>query len=130
MNQMSNYKFHLFFLAFSLAIQVFLAIGLIYLSNKSSHLLDTNVIDKFISEQKLKTTNESDQKLLKLANISREIDIQAGNLISQLNDVMKATSKLLFVSILAQIIYFISFVKTKKKDNIRFQDDALKNGRA
>jgi hypothetical protein len=114
------YNFQFFLLAVSLSIQVILTAGLIYLSNKTANIIDTDAIDKFINEEKLNSANESDQKLLRLAYTSREIRIQAKKLISQENDVMRATSKLLIVSIVIQIVLFIFLVKTKK-DNIRLE---------
>ena len=124
MKQKSNHNFQIFLIVISLALQVFLAAGLIYITNKNAGIINSDAIDKFIYEEQLKSGNESDQKLLKLAYISREIDIQAQKLLNQQNDVMRYGAKLLVLLIFIQIIVFISLLKTKKKDNIRFHDDA------
>lgn len=118
------YDSQMFFLAVSLCIQVFLAAGLIYLSNKNANIIDLDVIDKFINEEKLNSGNESNQRLLKIAHISREIGIQAEKLLNQQNDVMRNASKLLLLSIVLQVILLISIIKTKRKDNLRINSDA------
>ena len=43
-------NFPIFLLAVSLSIQVFLTAGLIYLSNKTANIINTDVIDKFIND--------------------------------------------------------------------------------
>lgn len=113
--QKINYTYPIILIVVSFLFQLFIAVGHLYIANKNTGIINTDDIDKFISEQKLKDGSESEQKPLKLSEISREIDLQTKILLKHQNDTMKYGAIVLVLSGFLQIIALVDIIKTNKK---------------
>ena len=113
--QKINHTYSIILIVVSSVFQLSIVVGHLYMANKTTGIINTDIIDKFISEEKLKDGTESEKKSLKLAYISREIGLQAKELLKHQNDMMRYGAIVLVLSIFLQIIAFVCIVKTKKR---------------